>query len=84
MNIRNIQPCTAKIRPFTDDREVVCYLYEHDLSMRHVGYVSHYGSYSSTEFQWTENDRRNFRGEWVPCEVNACIFPKNHRGAHAV
>ncbi len=81
----DIQLCTAKIRPFSDNREVSCYLYDHGTNTRHIGYVTNYISPKySTELHWAENDRRNFRGEWAHCEINACIFPKKHPGAHAV
>ena len=42
-----------------------------------------------TTMTWAEDDRRNFRGEWVRCSEDAaspfghpatCILPANHRG----
>ncbi len=70
------QLCTAKIRPFNDNREVVCRLYERHV-MRHTGYVSHYNDPRTlTKIDWAENDRRNYRREWKYCDINACIFPK--------
>lgn len=85
------QPCAAKIRPFSDDREITCGLPEHGSSKQHVGTLRDYAyPGSSTEIFWFENDRRSFRGTWVRCDIidktanyRPCVFPAFHRGLHS-
>lgn len=77
----NNAPCTAKIRPFSDDKELICHLDEHGVETQHVATVKDLAYVgSSTELFWFENDRRNFRGPWVPCALGTCIFPNGHAG----
>lgn len=32
---------------------------------------------------WYDGDRRQFRGEFVPCDQSTCILPSGHHGDHA-
>lgn len=74
--------CTARIRPFPNDTEIVCGLIgEH---APHRGTLRDYaGPGSASIIDWWETDRRNFHGEWPgPCLTN-CTLPAGHRGNHA-
>lgn len=74
--------CDARIAPFPDKAVIVdCEVgdIDHD---PHVGVLRDYAFEGSrTELTWFEDDRRTFRGEWVPCAADAkCILPCNHPG----
>jgi hypothetical protein len=77
--------CDAKIRPMTDDTEVVCEKGSdphttHDGQLRDYAYPG-----SVTKLSWQDDDRRTFRGDWAPCtDSPGCILPARHRGRHAV
>ncbi len=76
--------CTAKIHPFPDNTEFTCFRLDHGLDIEHMATIKD-GAYpgSSTELYWFEDDRRNFRGDWVKCTDRMCVFPNGHRGNHA-
>lgn len=40
------------------------------------------GLYEYQTIAWLDGDRRQFVGEWVPCEA-ICTLPVNHSGNHA-
>lgn len=77
--------CGAKIRPMPNPTELECELdakhinqdTRHKATLRDYAYT---GSVSTVS--WDEVDRRNFRGEWVPCGF-PCTLPKDHHGRHA-
>lgn len=76
--------CDAKIRPMPNDTEIRC---ENGTGphVTHGGRLRDY-SYpgSVTKVTWLDDDRRNFRGDWAPCDsFRGCILPNNHSGRHA-
>lgn len=74
--------CDARMRPFTDDTTVDCEV-DGDHA-KHRGIVRDYAyPGSATAIEWMEDDRRTFRGDWVPCPHAGCILPALHRGNHA-
>lgn len=82
--------CGAKIRPFPNELELTCEGGAHNDDEQHFGIVRDYAwPGSETKVSWHESDRRNFRGEWAPCDysenngVLPCILPLRHRGNHA-
>lgn len=40
------------------------------------------GLYEYQTIEWTDGDRRQFTGEWVPCQDPGCILPAEHQGEH--
>jgi hypothetical protein len=78
--------CDAKIRPMrpVNDTEITC---ERDLDQPHENHRGTIRDYayegSETILNWAETDRRNFRGDWHPCQFPGCTLPNFHRGAHA-
>jgi hypothetical protein len=74
--------CDARIRPFTNDAEVVCE--EEENHNQHVGVLRNYAyAGSKTTIRWFESDRRTFHGCWPgPCEDPNCPLPLGHRGGH--
>jgi len=83
--------CDAKIRPFNDDVHVICR--ERDkldanghwvLHTTHKGILQdyHYDQQSEVVFVWFDDDRRMFRGDFIPCDESKCVFPAGHRGYH--
>lgn len=81
--------CDAAIRPFPNDTEVRCEVTEnhariHEGALRDYAYPG-----SQTAIQWSEDDRRNFHGEWPGLcqhggwDASTCVLPRGHRGNHA-
>jgi hypothetical protein len=70
--------CEAKIRPLPNDTEIRCGLTgDHT---EHQGVLKDYAHPGSvTTIFWMEEDRRTFRGDWVPCPNN-CTLPAGHWG----
>lgn len=63
-------------------REIVCRRPEGhgpDGNPEHAGV----GLYPWQTIYWLDDDRRTFRGDFVPCHQLACILPAGHRGDHA-
>lgn len=78
--------CTAQIRPFTDDTTLQCEQ-EGDHSGFHEAVLRDYAyEGSATKISWQEEDRRTFRGLFIPCGDNdaPCMLPAGHRGNHAL
>lgn len=78
--------CDAKVRLFTDGTELTCEIdhpsHYNQSSSHHATLYDYAYPGSETTIYWDENDRRNFRGEWFPCESATCILPRGHHGAH--
>lgn len=76
--------CDAKIRPFPDATELACNCdhahgdSEHHATLRDYAYPG-----SATMITWFEDDRRNFRGDWVECVEPGCMLPGGHPRGHA-
>lgn len=75
--------CQARIRPFPNTGIVDCELEEHTTGM-HSGGVAHLYPGSHTKLQWLDDDRRNFRGEWIDCPEKGCTLPANHPRKHNI
>lgn len=81
--------CSARIRPFADTPIYECILNQedgHDFHQGEIRDMAYPGSL--TLLSWHETDRRNFRGDWIPCDVHvpwqgSCTLPRNHTGSHA-
>ena len=41
------------------------------------------GLFEWQTISWFEGDRRQFTGEFHPCDQSTCILPAGHRGSHA-
>lgn len=76
--------CNAKIAPFPDKSVIVLCDRSDERHDSHTGTLLNYaGPGSKSNITWWEEDRRNFRGEYIPCDDNRCTLPKDHRGQHA-
>lgn len=75
--------CEAKIRPMPNDTEIECGL-EPGHTDAHSGVLRDYAfPGSATTVTWYDDDRRNFRGEWMECPERGCILPAGHPRGHA-
>jgi len=75
--------CDARIRPLSNDTEIVCYLSEHPVPDQHTGHLRDYAYPGSvTEITWMESDRRNFHAQWPGAchKAASCCLPDLHRG----
>jgi hypothetical protein len=76
--------CDAKIRPLPDDIELQCNADHSGPGGLHQAVLHDYAyPGSTTTIYWQEGDRRNFRGEFTPCDQSTCLLPAGHHGDHA-
>lgn len=73
--------CLAKIRPLHDKTiEIHCYL-PLDSHTLHIGVLRDYAFVGSrTSIHWADGDRRNYRGDFMPCVAAPCVLPDGHYG----
>lgn len=73
--------CQAKIRPFDNDKEILCEVFDGRHETHKGGLRDYAAPGSFTEITWLDGDRRTFRGEWKPCaRLKNCTLPAEHRG----
>lgn len=41
------------------------------------------GLFAHQTISWFEGDRRQFTGEFHPCDQSTCLLPAGHHGRHA-
>lgn len=73
--------CPAKIKVWrAADGEFSCRL-EHDPVAEPEHQAT--GLFDYQTIHWFEGDRRQFTGDFNPCDESTCILPAGHHGDHA-
>ena len=76
--------CDAHCRPFPTNKALDC----ESTELNHITHRATLKDYaypgSSTEITWSENDRRNYHGNYPgDCSEPLCTLPLGHKGNHS-
>lgn len=71
--------CTARLKAWEPPEGLFSCRLPADGHREHIAT----GLFEHQSIHWQEGDRRQFTGDFHPCDQSTCILPAGHHGRHA-
>jgi hypothetical protein len=71
--------CQARLKAWTGDDGLFSCRLDADGHQEHIAP----GLFATQTIHWLEGDRRQFTGDFHPCDQSTCLLPAGHHGNHA-